>query len=145
MTLGCLGADTMPRTRYRRVRVGDGGRSSGGGPPRRGTDVAASISACIAGEGGGGSQANRAEARGRHGNLRYSPGEEKAVKTEIERGLRLQRLEQVRQQSRQHAAAVREEYRQRREDNKRAALLESKVCSQNHNKKPPKPKNHLVL
>lgn len=60
--------------------------------------------------------------------MRYSPGEEIAVKAEIERGLRLQRLEQVRQQSRQHAAAVREEYRQRREDSKRAVLLESKVC-----------------
>ena len=119
----------MPRARDRRVRVGDGGQPSNGGPSRRGNGVAASISAVVAG-GGGGRQANRAEARGRgkHGNLRYSPGEEKAIKMEIEKGLRLQRLEQVRQQSRQHAAAVREEYRQRREDIKRAALLESKVC-----------------
>ncbi|CAN0336345.1 unnamed protein product, partial [Ectocarpus sp. 4 AP-2014] len=46
--------------------------------------------------------------------LRYSsPGEERAVRMEIEKGLRLRRLEQVRQQSRQQAAAVREEYRRR--------------------------------
>ncbi|CAM9864476.1 unnamed protein product, partial [Hapterophycus canaliculatus] len=44
---------------------------------------------------------------------------------QIEKGLRLQRLEQVRQQSRRHAAAVREEYRRRREENKRAAVRES--------------------
>lgn len=112
----------MPRARDRRVRVGDGGKPSSGGPSRRGNGVAVSISTAVTG-GGGGSQA-----RGRHGNLRYSPGEEIAVKTEIERGLRLQRLEQVRQQSRQHAAAVRDEYRQRRKDSKRAVLLESKVC-----------------
>lgn len=61
--------------------------------------------------------------------MRYSsPGEERAVRMEIEKGLRLRRLEQVRQQSRQQAAAVREEYRRRQAENKRAALQESKVC-----------------
>lgn len=116
----------MPGARDPRVRVGDGDRPANGGEGRCGGRAA--LDGVAGGAGGG--QVRREKTRGRvgcHGHLRYSTAEEQAVKREIEKGLRLRRLEQVRQQSRQHAAAVREEYRQRREENKRAVLRESKV------------------
>ena len=115
----------MSRPRDRRVRAGGGGGPSqgGGGGIRGGTGDSAAPSVGVAG--GRDAKANRQQ---RFGHLRYSsPGEERAVRMSIEKGLRLKRLEQVRQQSRQHAAAVREEYRQRRKENKRAAVRESKV------------------
>lgn len=115
----------MPRSRDRRIHAGGGGSPSGGGRVGglhggTGDNVAPAVGVA----GGRGVRANGQ----RLGHLRYSPGEERTVRMSIEKGLRLQRLEQVRQQSRQHAAAVREEYRQRRKENKRAALRESKVC-----------------
>lgn len=114
----------MSRSRDGRARAGGGGRPSegGGGGPRSGT--ADSVAPAVGASAGIDVRGNN---RQRLGHLRYSPGEERAVRMSIEKGLRLQRLEQVRQQSRRHAAAVREEYRQRREENKRAALRESKV------------------
>lgn len=125
----------MSRARDRRVRAGGGGGPSqgGGGGLRGGTGDGAAPAVGVAG--GRDAQGNRQQ---RLGHLRYSPGEERAVKMSIEKGLRLQRLEQVRQQSRQHAAAVREEYRQRRKENKRAAVRESKVrVAAEKFKKPP--------
>lgn len=118
----------MSRSCDRRVRAGGGGRPSagGGGGLRSGTGDSAAPAVGVA----GGRDA-RGSSRQRLGHLRYSPGEERAVRHSIEKGLRLQRLEQVRQQSRQHAAAVREEYRERRKENKRAALRESQVCVKN--------------
>lgn len=115
----------MSRPRDRRVRAGNGGGPSrgGGGGLRDGTGDSPAPAVGVA----GGRDA-RVNGQQRLGHLRYSPGEERAMKTSIEKALRLKRLEQVRQQSRQHAAAVREEYRQRRKENKRAAVRESKVC-----------------
>lgn len=114
----------MPRPRDRRARAGGGGRPSrgAGGGVRDGTGD--SVAPAVGVAGGGDVKGSRQP----FGRLRYSSGEERAVRMRIEKGLRLKRLQQVRQQSRQHAAAVREEYRQRREQNKRAALRESKVC-----------------
>lgn len=112
--------------RNHRVRVGQGDKPAFAGV---GADAAAAASRG-SGTAGGGSQAINVtlKERTRYGRMRYSPGEESAVRKEIEKGLRLKRLEQVRQQSRQQAAALREEYRLRRDANKRAALLEAKVC-----------------
>lgn len=117
----------MSRSRDRRVRAGGGGRPSqgGGGGLRGGTgDIVASSIGVAGGRNVRGNRRQRLDS----GHVHYSPGEERAVRMEIEKGLRLRRLEQVREQSRQQAAAVREEYRQRREENKRAALQESKVA-----------------
>lgn len=115
----------MSRPRDRRVRAGSGGGPSGrrGGGLHGGTGDSAAPTVGVA----GGRDARPNGQQQRLGHLRYSPGEERAVRMSVEKGLRLKRLEQVRQQSRQHAAAVREEYRQRRSENKRAALRESKV------------------
>ena len=109
------GFSFMP-SRDRSVRAG-----GGGGPSRGGGEGVRD------GAGGSASRAIGVTGGRPRGRLRYSPGEEREVRMGMEKRLRLQRLEQVRQQSRQQAAAVREEYRQRREENKRAALRESKV------------------
>lgn len=115
----------MPGSRDGRVRGGGGGRPSrGGGGFYGGTgDRAAPSNGAAGGEGA----PPLADTRGkrRQGPVRYA--EEQAVRMQIEKGLRLQRLEQVRQQSRRQAAAVREEYRRRREENKRAAVRKSEV------------------
>lgn len=107
--------------RHSRLRVGEGDRPSRSG---RGDGLAPVGNA-------GGSEVDRVfgNAKGtRHGHLRYScQAEADDARREIERRLRLKRLEQVRQQSRQHAATIREEYRQRREENTRAVVRESKV------------------
>lgn len=66
--------------------------------------------------GGGGSRA-----------LRYSPGEEDTFKKEMEKTLRLRRLQQVREQSRRHANEARKAYLQRRDESKRAALRDFRV------------------
>lgn len=106
----------MPTARGRHALIGQGDRpaTSGGG---------------LGGASSGGAAAGggRSQARPLNKHLRYSPGEENALKRDIEKGLRLQRLEQVRQQSRKQAAAIRQEYRLRRETNKRVAVQESKV------------------
>lgn len=109
------------RGRDRRVRVGQGDKPSLANVGADGVAAAAQGS----GNAGGGSRALKEI--NRYGRMRYSPGEESAVRKEIEKGLRLKRLEQVRQQSRQQAAALRTEYRLRRDANRRAAVLEAKV------------------
>ena len=113
----------MPGARDRRVRVGSGGRPAFQGE-RRGGGGDVSIGTSIS---GGGSKSWGVSLQGNKGCLRYSPGEESAVKREMEKELRLRRLQQVREQSRKQAAAMRQEYRQRRDENKRAVLRESRV------------------
>lgn len=138
----------MSRSRGRRVRLGDGGggrpSQGGGGGLRGGTGDTAASSIGVAGGGNVVHNKNNRPQQRLHGeHLHYSPGEERAVRMKIEKGLRLRRLEQVRQQSREQAAAVREEYRLRREENKRAALRESKVLHYAVPKIPPKFKSRV--
>lgn len=116
----------MKGPKGRHVHVGKGDRPAevvlGGGRPSVG-----------GASGGQADSISRVTKRGRQGHLRYSCQDEAdAARREMERKLRLKRLEQVREQSRHHAAAMREEYRQRREQNKQAAVLESKVGRNGH-------------
>ncbi|CAM9287577.1 unnamed protein product, partial [Scytosiphon promiscuus] len=113
----------MPGSRTGRARGGAGGRASQGEGFHGGTGDRAVPSNGVAG-GHRVLSGRLGDTEGkRHQPLPY--GGDGAVRMEMEKGLRLRRLEQVRQQSRQQAAAVREEYRRRREENKRAAVRES--------------------
>ncbi|CAM9727614.1 unnamed protein product [Choristocarpus tenellus] len=108
----------MPQSNSHRRKMGV---AVGGTPAERGRGGGATATRHVGGE------ANR-ETRHKsvpkypYGHLRYSTGEAEAVRKEMERELRLQRLQQVREQSREHAAAVREEYRQRHRDGMQEAV-----------------------
>lgn len=131
-TLSRCALVAMPGPRFARVG-GGGGRPASRGILVGNGDETVNVAAGGGEAAGGRSTKARKLARSRNepsrGRMRYISEDEKAAIREIEKGLRLKRLEQVRQQSRQHAAAVREEYRYRREENKRAVLQESKVCA----------------
>ncbi|CAM9177035.1 unnamed protein product, partial [Discosporangium mesarthrocarpum] len=102
------------------------GSGSGGGAPARGGKAGGRAVVANGVMGAKDRQRRRTVATAGHVRLRYSPEEAEAGKKEIERGLRLRRLQQVREQCRQHAAAVREEYRQRKREGMKQAVEESR-------------------